>query len=145
MRNQSTGFTLIELMIVVAIIAILAAVAVPAYQSSVVKSQLNRAVGELAAYKSAFEVQVNNSGSVENETLGYVRSDLVVGAGDIGVVNPDGTGHIEVTMGGKSHPNLAGVVIRFERSAAGIWQCFIDKSASVDWVGAYRPKGCNVI
>lgn len=145
MRKQSTGFTLIELMVVVAIIAILAAVAIPAYQSNVVKSQLNRAVGELAAYKSAFEVQVTSSGVVENETLGYVRSDLVMDAGDIGVMNPDGTGHIEVTIGGKSHLNLAGVVIRFERSAAGIWQCLIDKSASVDWVGAYRPNGCDVI
>jgi type IV pilus assembly protein PilA len=145
MKRYSTGFTLIELMIAVAIIGILAAVALPVYQGNVVKSQLTRAVSELAKYKSAFEVQTLNSATVENDDLGYVRSNLVVGAGDIGVLNPDGTGHIQVTIGGESHDNITGVVIRFERAPEGSWQCFIDKSAAANWVDAYRPNGCAVI
>ncbi len=147
MNNQTSGFTLIELMIVVAIIGILAAVAIPIYQSNVLKSQVNRAVSELATYKSEFEVQLSDSGAVSNSELGYVPSGLTSGnpATDIGVANPDGSGHLQVTMGGNAHPSLAGVILRFERDASGTWACEIDKTAASQWKDAYRPAGCTVL
>ena len=147
MRLRTSGFTLIEIMIVVAIIGILAAVAIPLYQGSVLKSQVNRAVGELGAYKSVFEVRIAGGGSVTNSDLGYVPSDLTTGnmATDIGVANSDGSGHIEVTMGDTSHPNLVGTVIRFVRNARGSWACEIDKTAAIGWRPDYRPPGCVVL
>ncbi len=147
MHKQITGFTLIELMIVVAIIGILAAVAIPLYQSNVLKSQINRAVSELAAYKSAFEVQLSGGGTVSNSELGYVPSSLTTGgpATNIGLANPDGSGHIQVTMGGNAHPILAGIILRFERDSSGTWACEIDKSAASQWKDAYRPAGCSVL
>ncbi|MAK50879.1 MULTISPECIES: pilin [unclassified Marinobacter] len=147
MHKQTTGFTLIELMIVVAIIGILAAVAIPLYHDNVLKSQINRAVGELGAYKSAFEIQVSNGGTVYNSDLGYVPSNLTNGtiATDVGLANSDGSGHIEVTMGGNAHPNLVGVVLRFERDAVGTWACKIDKTAAGGWRSDYRPPGCVVL
>ena len=54
-RRAQAGFTLIELMIVVAIIGILAAVALPQYQTYVAKSQVARAMGEAGAIKTAVE------------------------------------------------------------------------------------------
>ena len=55
MKNTQQGFTLIELMIVVAIIAILAAIAIPQYQNYVARSQMSRAMGEVGALKTAVE------------------------------------------------------------------------------------------
>jgi type IV pilus assembly protein PilA len=53
MKKVQQGFTLIELMIVVAIIGILAAIAIPAYQDYTVRAKLSEAVGALAAAKTS--------------------------------------------------------------------------------------------
>ena len=146
-QKRKGGFTLIELMIVLAIIGILASVAIPSYRGYLMKSQVNRAVTELGTYKSAFEIQVASGGAVSNSDLGYVPSDLTVGSigTDIGVSNSDGSGHIEVTMGGSAYPSLVGIVLRFARSSAGTWTCEIDKATATGWRDAYRPRGCTVL
>lgn len=147
MQGKNPGFTLIELMIVVAITGVLAAVAIISYQGYVLRSQVNSAVAELAAYKNSFEIQVSASGMVTNRALGYVPSKLTTGDAttDIAVVNSDGSGHIEVTMGGNAHKNLEGVLLRLVRNADGIWRCVIDPSATMRWRDQYSPEFCKVI
>jgi prepilin-type N-terminal cleavage/methylation domain-containing protein len=61
MKKQS-GFTLIELMIVVAIVAILAAVALPAYQNYTKKSKMSQLVADTSGAKTAIEVCVQSNG-----------------------------------------------------------------------------------
>ncbi len=62
MRALQGGFTLIELMIVIAIIAILAALAIPAYQDYVIRSQVSEGIGLADGVKSAVWDFVANNG-----------------------------------------------------------------------------------
>ena len=63
-KKAEAGFTLIELMIVVAIIGILAAVAIPNYQNYTAKSKFTAALAEVSAGKVAFDTRLNDGEAV---------------------------------------------------------------------------------
>jgi type IV pilus assembly protein PilA len=160
--TQSKGFTLIELMIVVAIIGILAAIAVPQYQDYIARSQVSRAVSELTVYRTATEGSLMKGVFVfSSADLGYIQSNLTTrmvisntaSAGGILATaadfNADGTGTLMVQLDsttGKASALVKGVIVNIRRSENGTWSCTIDKSAPVTsgtWKDGYMPSGCS--
>ena len=86
--KKQSGFTLIELMIVVAIIGILAAIALPAYQSYTEKARFSEVVNSSSAAKTAVEICVQMGTPILDCTGGNngVPADVIVSATVVGVV-----------------------------------------------------------
>lgn len=78
-RGLQQGFTMIELMIVVTVIGILAAIGLPAYQDYIAKSQITRALAELGALK----VKIDTCISEGRTTLAATPGPTVCDMGDI--------------------------------------------------------------
>lgn len=80
-QRLSSGFTLIELMIVVAIIAILAAIAIPAYQDYLVRAQVTEGMSLASGAKSAVWDYVSNTGNypANNKSAGLVPKAEIKG------------------------------------------------------------------
>jgi len=134
LMKKQQGFTLIELMIVVAIIAILAAIALPAYQNYVAKSQVAAGLAEVTPGKTAFEVLVNDgkATTINPEAVGLKTSERCT-IGATGAA--DGTGTLTCTILNGS-PKVNGAVITWTRAADGTWACSTTVTDKPKWAPA---------
>ena len=147
MKKIQQGFTLIELMIVVAIIGILAAIAIPAYQDYTIRSQVTEGLNLAAAAKTAVSEFNQNSGDfpANNDAAGLpalatdINGNYVL---SVAVARVDDTsGTITVTYGNDAHQDLANdTLILTATEAAGslTWVCTGGTVAD-----NHRPSSCR--
>ena len=107
--NMQKGFTLIELMIVVAIIAILAAIAIPAYQDYVIRSQVTEGMSLADGSKTAMAEFYSNTGHFPgaNVSAGLASAASITGNYVTGVNVGTTAGQITVTYGNKANSAIA--------------------------------------
>jgi type IV pilus assembly protein PilA len=142
--NTQRGFTLIELMIVVAIIAILAAIAISQYQDYLIRSQVAEGSSLADGAKTAVAEYVNNYGKFgsTNKSYGLALPTSIVGkyVTQVDAAGSSGNGIIDVTFGGpRANVALNGQHLLFSpiTHAGSIeWKCNHSASLSPKYVPA---------
>ena len=139
-NTKQQGFTLIELMIVVAIIGVLAAIAVPQYQNYVAKSETSSALATISGIRTNVETYVLEKGTFPVNT-NQVRKEVGIPTSNLGTItlqpieNGDGDGSIEFKFTTGS-PLVNDKTLTLARTE-GSWECTTEITKSV------IPRACK--
>lgn len=139
MNKVQQGFTLIELMIVVAIIGILAAVAIPAYQDYTVRAQVTEGLSLASAAKTAVSEFFATNGDLpgSNASAGIASSESISG-NHVDNVEINSNGSIVVTFSATAI-SAKTVILNPETLGGRVaWDCSLG-----DLQPKYRPSSCR--
>ena len=143
MKKQQ-GFTLIELMIVVAIIGILAAIAIPAYQDYTIRAQVSEGLNLSGAAKAAVTEYYQDQGvfPADNATAGLEAAANITGK-YVTSVTVGAAGQLSVLYGGLSaNANIAGETLTMtptDNAGSVSWAC----AGTGNLVAKWLPAACR--
>jgi type IV pilus assembly protein PilA len=143
MKTMQKGFTLIELMIVVAIIGILAAIAIPAYQDYTIRAQVSEGMNLAAAAKAAVAETYLNRGvaPADRTEAGMTATDTDTQGKYVQSVNVV-QGEIIITYGNEAHGNIDNMVLILtpflSEDESVVWQCGLATTGA-----AFSAMGAN--
>lgn len=158
LKQVQKGFTLIELMIVIAIIGILAAIAIPAYQNYTIRAQVTEGLTLADGWKTAIAEYYANTGTMPAAIANLAGTTSSIGKYESGITVS--TGSIVITYGGSANAKIQGsklgLIPYTNANNDVLWQCGLAAvpaaAANATQVGAtvttnlsaqYLPTSCH--
>jgi type IV pilus assembly protein PilA len=145
-RRAQQGFTLIELMIVVAIIGILAAVALPAYRDYSVRAKVSELILAASSAKVSVAEYVNTYGAMPEAASVSIETQLSKYVASVSYGYTDASnGYVEVTATA-AEPAISGAQLRLNGAATAgqvIWTCQATTVTGTAILPKYLPSSCK--
>ncbi|WP_417880251.1 pilin [Vibrio sp.] len=144
-KKLQKGFTLIELMIVVAIIGVLSAIAIPAYKNYVKKSEAATGLSTVRSLVTNVDMYQQENGEFPDAAklgeLGATANMNSLGTLAVAQTASGASGTITFTYGNSS--SITGAVVTLTKNSSSGWECAFTADSTGKLTDEDLPKSCN--